>query len=81
MMKHIKNPLLGITEVEFVPGTNFARKIVCKLCGDIIYEINENPRDAELAIEVVRMTLHMQLQHSIFVISVDCRDPKCGKKH
>jgi hypothetical protein len=81
MMKHVKNSLFEITKVEFVPGTNFARKIICKLCGDLVYEIRENPRDAELAIEVIRMTLHMELQHNVFVITDDCTDPKCGKKH
>jgi hypothetical protein len=70
-----------ITEVESFSGTEFARKVTCKLCASLVYEINENSTQPEILIEVNRIKFHMNLHHGIVVKIANRNDPKCGEKH
>lgn len=74
----MRDPLFNVTKAEFFPGTNVARKLICKLCGDPVYEISKNSKQPEILIEVNRLKFHLELQHNTRLLFVDT-DSKCGK--
>jgi hypothetical protein len=67
--------------VEFLPGTKFAKKMICNLCGETVYQVNDRPTREEMNLEIVGLTAHVSIQHGLKFDLVECKDPKCGKKH
>lgn len=75
-MEHRK--IEEIAEVmELVTCTPFARKIRCRLCGDVVFLVNDNSSQGEIDAEMARMTAHFSLHHDIRLDSHKCSDPNC----
>jgi hypothetical protein len=63
--------------VERIPGGPYAKKIKCKLCGDVVFEVRRNCTSKEIDLEMVRLSAHMMIQHQIEVEHHKCDDPNC----
>lgn len=72
------NSMDEIVEVlEVLPGTQFAKKIQCKLCQDIVFLVDDDGAQSEINAEMVRLSAHMAIQHAIHVEHHQCDDPNC----
>lgn len=72
------NDIHEVAEVlERIPGTPYAKKIKCKLCQDIVFELENTAGQNEIDAEMVRWTAHMAIQHQITVGHEKCDDPNC----
>lgn len=72
------NNMNEITEVtELIPGTPFAKKVRCRLCGEEIFSLADSADQAAIDAEMVRLTAHMAIQHEIHVEHHKCDDPNC----
>lgn len=80
-MDQVVNPIFEYVEIEFFKGTHYARKIVCKLCRDLVYEVQEKARKAEISIEINRLRFHLELHHGIVIFVAPCMDSAGVKKH
>ena len=80
-MGEVRNPLFGITEIEYIGDTGFAKKILCKLCSQVVYSVPDKPKQVEVDRELSVFRLHFELQHNIRVAVVSCGDPRCGGPH
>lgn len=70
-----------IFNIEVWPGTKYAKKITCKLCGEKIYEVGDNPSQAELDCEAVGVGAHLEFRHNMTLTVVKCDDPQCLWDH
>jgi hypothetical protein len=71
------NRIEEIAEVlELIPGTPYAKKIRCKLCGDMMYEVDGGSA-AQDEVEMTRMAAHLSIQHQIKLDYHKCDDPNC----
>lgn len=67
-----------IVEVmELISCTPFARRIRCKLCGDTVFQVNDNSSQSEIDAEMTRLSTHFAIQHQIDVQHHKCDDPNC----
>ena len=76
---NVRNPLLDLTDVEYIGKTRFAKKITCKKCGEVIFNVSEHAKQSEIDIEMAGMLAHFALRHGINVLVTHCSDPKCTK--
>lgn len=67
------NPL----KIELIPGTRFAKRIVCTLCNEQIFSVTDHPTQAEMDIEATGVGAHMEFRHGLTLTLVKCDDPKC----
>ncbi len=63
--------------VELIPGTPYAKKIKCKLCQDIVFEVSNDANKKDNRQEMVRLSAHMAIQHQLHVEHEECDDPNC----
>lgn len=63
--------------IERETGTPFAKKIRCRLCGEVIFEVKDGAPQNELDAEMVRLNAHLSIQHQISVEYHKCSDPNC----
>ena len=63
--------------VETETGSPFAKKVRCKLGGEIIFDVRDKAPQNELDAEMVRLTAHLEIQHQITVEFHKCSDPNC----
>jgi hypothetical protein len=72
------NSMDEITEVlELFPGTPYAKKVRCKLCGEIVFDVKDDCKQSEIDAEMVRLSAHMAIQHEIHVEHHKCDDLNC----
>ncbi len=55
--------------------------MVCTLCGETVYQVKDRHTREEMNLEIVGLTAHVSIQHGLKFDLVECKDPKCGKKH
>lgn len=69
--------------VEWVPGTRkqFAKKIICKICRNLCYEVSDTPTKRDVELETLRFSAHMGIHHQIDIIWKNCEKKSCAKKH
>lgn len=70
-----------ILDVELMPGTKFVKRILCKLCGERVFEVSDNPSLAEIDIERAGVAAHMEFRHGLALSTVKCSDQKCLGDH
>lgn len=75
----VRNPLLELTDVEYIGQTRFAKKITCKRCGEVIFQVSDHAKQSEIDIEMTGMRAHFALRHDINVVVAHCSDPNCTK--
>jgi hypothetical protein len=72
------NNMEEVVEVlAFQAGSPYAKKVRCRLCGDIIFEVQDKSPKSETNAEMARLTAHLSLQHKIEVNYRRCSDPNC----
>lgn len=72
------NDMHEIVEVlEVLPGTPYAKKIRCKLCGEVVFLVRDECLQNEIDAEMVRLSAHMAIQHQIHVEHHKCDNPDC----
>ncbi len=67
--------------VERIGNTNFAKRIFCKACKEVVYKVSDAPSKVEIDRELRGLELHMKLQHDLDVGFFVCSDPKCTQPH
>jgi hypothetical protein len=65
--------------LEFIPGTKFAKKMACNLCGEVVYQVSDHPTLAECEIESVGLAAHVEFRHGLKFVMIRCSDPSCGR--
>ena len=73
----MENPLL----IEYFEGSNLVRKITCRPCGVVIFNITRETPKEETKREMTGLKAHLELIHDVSVDFVECSDPKCVEKH
>jgi len=73
--------LEAVTTVELIPGTNFAKRITCKLCGELVFEVSDRPTEAEVNVQIAGFHAHLEFRHNLAMERVACSDPKCQGDH
>ena len=70
-----------IIDVEYIPGTVFVKKAVCKLCGEKVFEVPDKSTMARVAVEAKGLAAHFEFRHGLAITFMKCSDPSCGKSH
>lgn len=53
------------------------RKVVCRLCGDILFQARADDTESQISAAVVGIKAHFLIQHDITLVAIDCQDPDC----
>lgn len=59
--------------VDLIPGTRFMKRLVCRLCGQRVYEVSEKPSEAEVNREVVGLRAHFEFSHGLAIEFYKCK--------
>ncbi len=70
-----------IIDVEYIPGTVFVKKAICKLCGEKVFEVPNDSTLAQVAIEAKGLAAHLEFRHNLMITFMKCSDPSCLKSH
>lgn len=66
--------------IEFLDGTNVARRLTCKICNEVVYDVTGNVSKENIDREAARLILHFELHHDIRIDFHRCSDPNCVQK-
>lgn len=66
-----------VEALEFETGTPYVKKLRCRLCGDIIFSVQDKCPKSEISAEMTRLAAHLSIQHQIQVEYHACDDPNC----
>lgn len=47
------------------PGPAFTKRILCKLCGEVIFDLSEDRSPEAINRETKRLRIHLELRHGI----------------
>jgi uncharacterized protein (DUF983 family) len=65
-----------VLAVEYYEGTDGLLRVVCKLCGQVLYD--HAAGDAgQPALILVAISAHLELAHGFMVEAHMCEDPAC----
>jgi hypothetical protein len=78
-MIEVRNPLLDLTEIEFIGKTRYAKRITCRECREVVFDVPDKPTQSELNANVVGLRAHFLIRHNVNVAFAHCDDPDCGK--
>lgn len=73
--------LSKVLRIETIPGTKLAKRIFCIQCNEKIFEVDDNPTQADLEREQLGMSAHFEFCHGLTTVRVPCDDPKCLGDH
>jgi hypothetical protein len=78
-MIEVRNLLLDLTEIEFVGRTQYVKKITCKECREVVFDVPDKPTPSELNANAVGLRAHFLIRHGVNIALDHCDDPNCGK--
>ena len=70
----------GYIGIEYLDGTEIARRLTCKICNEVVYDVTGNVSKENIDREAARLILHFELQHDIKIDFHRCGDPNCVMK-
>lgn len=56
-----------ICEIEFFEDVPAARRMTCKLCGQVVFEVEGRLSESEIAVQVLGIRAHYSIAHGIDV--------------
>jgi len=74
-----RNPLLDLTDVEYIGQSRFAKKLTCKECREVVFEVPDKAKQNEIDAGIVGLRAHFLIRHGINVAVAHCDDPDCTK--
>jgi hypothetical protein len=78
-MIEVRNLLLDLTEIEFIGRTQYVKKITCKECREVVFDVPDKPTQSELNANAVGLRAHFLIRHGVNIALDHCDDPNCGK--
>ena len=70
-----------MVEVERMDGSDLAKRVTCKACKEVIYEIAVGATQTQIDIEITGLRAHFEFRHQMAIELVRCNDPRCLGKH
>lgn len=80
-MSTMKIDASKILKIERIPGTRLAKRIFCIECNEKIFEVSDDPTQAEVDREQLGAAAHLEFRHGLEVTTVKCDDPGCLGNH
>lgn len=70
-----------VLDIELFPGSKFAQRIICKLCGEEIFRSTGNETQGQIDTESKGVGTHLEFRHGIEFRTFWCSDPNCLEGH